>query len=38
MQHDKKNRGDRINFTLLSDVGNPVIDVDCNKEEIKELM
>jgi 3-dehydroquinate synthase len=38
MQHDKKNRGNRINFTLLSDVGNPVIDVDCNKEEIKELM
>lgn len=34
MQHDKKNRGNRINFTLLGRVGEPVIDVDCSKEEI----
>lgn len=35
MQHDKKNRGDRINFTFLSSVGTPVIDIHCSKEEIK---
>jgi 3-dehydroquinate synthase len=35
MQHDKKNRGDRINFTLLSEVGTPEIDIHCSKEEIK---
>lgn len=35
MQHDKKNRGDRINFTLLSEVGNPVIDINCTKQEIE---
>jgi 3-dehydroquinate synthase len=35
MQHDKKNRGDRINFTLLSKVGTPEIDIHCSKEEIK---
>ncbi len=35
MQHDKKNRGDRINFTLLSQVGVPEIDIHCSKEEIK---
>lgn len=35
MQHDKKNRGDRINFTLLSQIGTPEIDIHCSKEEIK---
>ncbi|RCW36663.1 3-dehydroquinate synthase family protein [Marinilabilia salmonicolor] len=35
MQHDKKNKGDRINFTLLSNVGTPVIDIHCSREEIK---
>ena len=35
MKHDKKNRGDRINFTLLSKVGKPEIDVDCSREEIE---
>ncbi|MFO8000670.1 MAG: 3-dehydroquinate synthase [Marinilabilia sp.] len=35
MKHDKKNRGDRINFTLLSDVGKPEIDVDCSWEEVR---
>jgi 3-dehydroquinate synthase len=38
MCHDKKNRGQRINFTLLSDVGQPVIDVDCSREEIQESL
>jgi 3-dehydroquinate synthase len=38
MQHDKKNRGSRINFTLLSQVGDPVIDVDCSKEEIEAVI
>jgi 3-dehydroquinate synthase len=38
MQHDKKNRGNRINFTLLSEIGKPVIDVDCNKKEIEGVM
>ena len=37
MKHDKKNRGDRINFTLLSKVGKPEIDVDCRKEEIERV-
>ncbi len=35
MQHDKKNRDRRINFTLLSEVGKVEVDVDCSKEEIK---
>lgn len=35
MLHDKKNIGERINFTLLDKVGEPVINVDCSKEEIK---
>ncbi len=35
MQHDKKNRGDRINFTLLTQVGEPAIDINCTKDEIK---
>ncbi|MFW6043989.1 MAG: 3-dehydroquinate synthase [Marinilabiliaceae bacterium] len=35
MKHDKKNRGARINFTLLSKVGKPEIDVDCTREEIR---
>ncbi len=38
MCHDKKNRGQRINFTLLSEVGQPEIDVDCSREEILESL
>ncbi|MGQ1890310.1 3-dehydroquinate synthase [Thermophagus sp. OGC60D27] len=38
MRHDKKNKGERINFTLLEEVGKPVIDVDCSKEEIEEAI
>lgn len=34
MLHDKKNRDRRINFTLLSEVGKPEINVDCTREEI----
>ncbi|WP_010423654.1 3-dehydroquinate synthase [Anaerophaga thermohalophila] len=34
MKHDKKNKGERINFTLLAGVGKPVIDVDCSRDEI----
>ena len=35
MTHDKKNRNGRINFTLLSRIGEVVIDVDCGKEDIR---
>ncbi len=38
MQHDKKNRDQRINFTLLSEVGKVEIDVDCAREEIAESL
>jgi 3-dehydroquinate synthase len=38
MKHDKKNKGERINFTLLAGVGKPVIDVDCSREEIFRVM
>jgi 3-dehydroquinate synthase len=34
MQHDKKNRGNRINFTLLGNVGDVVIDADCSMDEV----
>jgi len=34
IKHDKKNSGDRINFTLLSDMGEVQINQDCSKEEI----
>ena len=34
IKHDKKNSGDRINFTLLSDIGEVHINQNCKKEEI----
>lgn len=34
IKHDKKNSGDRINFTLLSGIGEVQINQDCKKEEI----
>ncbi len=34
MKHDKKNSGGRINFTLLSGIGEVQINQDCTKEEI----
>ncbi len=38
MTHDKKNVGNRINFTLLSGFGEVKIDQHCTKEEIYEAM
>lgn len=35
-KHDKKNQGDTINFTLLSEIGNVQIDQTANKELIFE--
>lgn len=35
MHHDKKNRGREINFTLLRQVGDVVIDCTASEEEIK---
>jgi 3-dehydroquinate synthase len=35
---DKKNRGDQINFTLLRDIGEPVIDQYLDKAEIEEAL
>ncbi len=34
VKHDKKNSGDRINFTLLSGLGQVQINQHCSKEEI----
>jgi 3-dehydroquinate synthase len=34
MTHDKKNEADRINFTLLSKIGQVAINQDCSKELI----
>lgn len=34
IKHDKKNSGDRINFTLLTDIGEVQINQDCKREEI----
>lgn len=34
MQHDKKNSGNRINFSLLSSIGEVQINQHCAKEEI----
>lgn len=36
MKHDKKNEGDMINFTFLSDVGNVEINKTATKEDIFE--
>jgi 3-dehydroquinate synthase len=38
MKHDKKNCGERINFTLLNKVGEVVIDVDCGKEVVRSVI
>jgi 3-dehydroquinate synthetase len=36
MSHDKKNASpDAINFTLLSEVGNPIINCIASQDEIK---
>ena len=37
-RHDKKNEGDRINFTLLKGIGEVEINVDCSKAEILDAM
>jgi len=34
MTHDKKNEQDKINFTLLKNIGIPEINVNCTKAEI----
>jgi 3-dehydroquinate synthase len=34
MGHDKKNEGKRINFTLISSVGNVEINQNCSKDQI----
>lgn len=38
MQHDKKNTDERINFTLLADVGEVRLDQHASKEEIFEAL
>lgn len=38
MTHDKKNEGNRINFTLLEGIGEVKIDTHCTKEEILESL
>jgi 3-dehydroquinate synthase len=38
MTHDKKNSAGRINFTLLSDIGEIRIDQTATKEEIFEML
>jgi 3-dehydroquinate synthase len=38
MTHDKKNEGKRINFTLIPEIGNVEINVDCSKELIFEAL
>lgn len=38
MQHDKKNEGDRLNFTLLSDIGQFEINQNCHKEQVLESL
>lgn len=34
MLHDKKNKGGKINFTLLKNIGEIEIDMNCGKEEV----
>lgn len=34
MKHDKKNEGDEINFTLMSQIGTPSLNHSANKEQI----
>lgn len=38
MTHDKKNEGNRINFTLIPEIGKVEINVDCSKELIFEAL
>jgi len=38
MTHDKKNENGRINFTLISQVGDFCINQDCSKTEILEVL
>jgi len=38
MTHDKKNEGNRINFTLIAEIGRVEINVDCSKELIFEAL
>ena len=38
MHHDKKNQGDRINFTLLADVGNILINQDASDSDIHDAL
>lgn len=38
MTHDKKNEGQRINFTLIPEIGKVEINVDCPKELIFEAL
>ncbi|WP_372776632.1 3-dehydroquinate synthase [Mangrovibacterium sp.] len=38
MTHDKKNEGSRINFTLISEIGQVEINQDCSKELIFEAL
>ena len=37
MQHDKKNQGGEINFTLLDQVGQLHLDSHATREQIKEM-
>jgi 3-dehydroquinate synthase len=37
MKHDKKNTGDSINFTLLSDIGEIKINQKADKKTIFEM-
>ncbi|MBR0036432.1 MAG: 3-dehydroquinate synthase [Bacteroidales bacterium] len=34
MKHDKKNEGDEINFTLMSEIGTPALNHSADKEQI----
>jgi 3-dehydroquinate synthase len=38
MHHDKKNTSSEINFTLLKNVGEVLIDCTCSEEDIKTAM
>ena len=38
MQHDKKNEGDTINFTLLADVGDLRLNQTASRKEIDEAL
>jgi len=38
MRHDKKNQGDKINFTLLNAIGESKIDYLLDEEQIVEAL